>query len=145
MCWYGWCLDKGDRIPQPTNIPAVIDKVTGKPMMTPDIGLLIHYSSLHSPCPTYDRDGVNLPVSHVLYTLIMTHHHIQLEARLTPNGYPRTSNTGIANMTGNQKLAIYFVSLISPFKKKHTVMNPLEAKLHPKARHPPPPIISLCS
>jgi hypothetical protein len=29
------CLDKGDRIPQPTNIPAVIDKVTGKPMMTP--------------------------------------------------------------------------------------------------------------
>jgi hypothetical protein len=29
------CLDKGDSIPQPTNIPAVIDRVTGKPMITP--------------------------------------------------------------------------------------------------------------
>jgi hypothetical protein len=43
----------------------------------------------------------------------MTHHHIQLEAKLTPNGYPRTSNIGIANMTGNQKLANYLISYVS--------------------------------
>lgn len=51
------CLDKGDSIPQPTNIPAVIDKVTGKPMITPKISLLITKKSRTHPAPHMIKMG----------------------------------------------------------------------------------------
>lgn len=47
------CLDSGDKIPQPTNIPAVIDNVTGKPMITPVLsGQKSQANKLRLPCPT---------------------------------------------------------------------------------------------
>jgi hypothetical protein len=57
--------------------------VTGKPMMI--------------PCPTYEREGVNLRIQlQNPFTALSTDHHIQFAARLVPKGKLRMSKRGIA-------------------------------------------------
>lgn len=55
------CFDKGDSTAHPTIIPTFIDTVTEKPMMMPEDGQQERYTlGDRAPCPTYDREGVNL-------------------------------------------------------------------------------------
>ena len=107
---------KGDNTAQPTSIPAVIDNVTGNPMIMPKISVQSAESSRFIPrqCVltlTNIRQGWGKPVSSVSpHSTIFrdaTDHHIQPAARLVPKGIPRTSNTGMEKMIGKRKLRNY--------------------------------------